>query len=521
MSSSCFKFLVVSMSIFLCITGAAAQTLTTKYVTSTPAPSEVVIVTTACSATCPPTDTSGNALIESFSCGNTCLFCRWNWNTGAVTSPIGVAANPVRAAVTCSTSTSTSFIYPSRTTSVVTSTPTAGEVIIVTKTCASICPPTDNSGNALIASSNCGDNCLFCRWNWPGGNHFAEYYMDTGLVFSPVGVAANPSTAAVGCSTSTSTSFIYPSRTTAVATSTPSPGEIITTTTTCSSICPPQDNSANALIESFSCGTNCLFCRWNWAGGNHFAEYYVDTGIVFSPVGVAANPSVAAVACTTAASTSFLPTPTAPIPSGWSTAMACATDTPTHILTNSYLTTPSNTNTPSTCIQQCFSLGFTFAGVESGNACYCGSGLLSNVTAASISDCNVPCTGNANLICGATSRIQVYNTSLTPPSALIPANWKPYGTGCSTDTPDRVFANVASAGGSFAVTNTPAACIAHCENFNYTKAGVEFGSECYCGDDWNGAPPADTPMASCNTPCSGAPGTICGGPWAIQVYVSD
>lgn len=66
-----------------------------------------------------------------------------------------------------------------------------------------------------------------------------------------------------------------PALTTIYATSTLSPGYYITTTTSCSSVCPPVDNSGNALIQSSNCGTNCLFCRWNWPGGNHFAQYRV------------------------------------------------------------------------------------------------------------------------------------------------------------------------------------------------------------------------------------------------------
>ncbi|KAJ7875379.1 WSC domain-containing protein [Mycena olivaceomarginata] len=276
-----------------------------------------------------------------------------------------------------------------------------------------------------------------------------------------------------------------------------------------------------------------------------------DTGAVFSPIGVAANPNFAAVACTTSAATSFLPsstsasitstptsssassvssTPTTSIASGWSTAIPCATDTPSRILTNTYITN-SNTNTPLSCTQNCFSLGFTYAAVEYGDECYCGADLVSDVAAAPISDCNVPCAGDATITCGAGWRMQVrpsavsvsvvYNTTLTPPANVAPSGWKPYGTtGCSQDSGSRVFANSVSASG-IASTNSPAACMSYCANQNYTMSGVENGSECYCGSAWTDDTPAsDIPKASCGQACPGAPGTTCGGSWAIQIYVA-
>ncbi|KAJ7462545.1 WSC domain-containing protein, partial [Mycena latifolia] len=200
----------------------------------------------------------------------------------------------------------------------------------------------------------------------------------------------------------------------------------------------------------------------------------------------------------------------------------CATDTPSRILTDAYITN-SDTNTPLSCTQNCFSLGFTYAGVEYGNECYCGTSLASDVSAANIADCDMPCAGDATITCGAGWRMQVYNTTLTPPANVAPSGWRPYGTtGCSQDSTSRVFVNAVSAGDVLASTNTPAVCMSYCAKLGYSMSGVEDGSECYCGSAWtNGAPPADIPASSCNTPCSGAPGTTCGGSWAIQIYVSN
>ncbi|KAJ6485269.1 WSC domain-containing protein [Mycena vulgaris] len=111
---------------------------------------------------------------------------------------------------------------------------------------------------------------------------------------------------------------------------------------------------------------------------------------------------------------------------------------------------------------------------------------------------------------------------LTPPANVAPSGRRPYGTTAfPRDSVSHVFANAISAGDVPASTNTPAACMSYCAKLGYSMSGVEYRSECYCGNTWtNSAPPADIPASSCNMPCSGAPGTTCGGFWAIQIYVS-
>ncbi|KAJ9127841.1 hypothetical protein QFC24_000125 [Naganishia onofrii] len=65
---------------------------------------------------------------------------------------------------------------------------------------------------------------------------------------------------------------------------------------------------------------------------------------------------------------------------------------------------------------------------------------------------------------------------------------------------------------------TPEACIAYCNVNGYRLAGVEYGSECYCGDDYsNGAAPSLLSTA-CDMPCSGDVNKLCAGPSALMIY---
>ncbi|CAN8099849.1 unnamed protein product [Discula destructiva] len=68
-------------------------------------------------------------------------------------------------------------------------------------------------------------------------------------------------------------------------------------------------------------------------------------------------------------------------------------------------------------------------------------------------------------------------------------------------------------------------CVNHCEALNYTFAGLEFGSDCYCGnerpaqrwvqvhalgEDWN--------VTKCNFACTGDHLQVCGGDQSLLVY---
>ncbi|KIK55349.1 hypothetical protein GYMLUDRAFT_842632 [Collybiopsis luxurians FD-317 M1] len=63
-------------------------------------------------------------------------------------------------------------------------------------------------------------------------------------------------------------------------------------------------------------------------------------------------------------------------------------------------------------------------------------------------------------------------------------------------------------------SNTVEKCIDACRTAGYAFAGVECGSECFCGSTFD----STTPMANCNDPCTGNVHEICGGSGAIQVY---
>lgn len=58
-------------------------------------------------------------------------------------------------------------------------------------------------------------------------------------------------------------------------------------------------------------------------------------------------------------------------------------------------------------------------------------------------------------------------------------------------------------------------CIDYCVSKNFNYAGLQYGEECYCG---NNAPPADRLGAKCLMPCAGDANQICGNPSRLSIY---
>ena len=70
-------------------------------------------------------------------------------------------------------------------------------------------------------------------------------------------------------------------------------------------------------------------------------------------------------------------------------------------------------------------------------------------------------------------------------------------------------------------TMSATGCVNICANFQY--AGVEYGNECYCGNN----PPQFIDYyaieTKCNTKCSGTASTVgsCGGTWYMSLYTRN
>jgi len=89
---------------------------------------------------------------------------------------------------------------------------------------------------------------------------------------------------------------------------------------------------------------------------------------------------------------------------------------------------------------------------------------------------------------------------------------------CVRDSPDRLLPTNAIPGDDLYIpSNTPARCMEACKDQGFLFAGVQYGHECWCGND---APPEDkiVDMADCDYSCSGDSSQTCGGYWRMNVY---
>ncbi|KAM0227843.1 hypothetical protein ACHAPO_011220 [Fusarium lateritium] len=157
-------------------------------------------------------------------------------------------------------------------------------------------------------------------------------------------------------------------------------------------------------------------------------------------------------------------------------------------------------NTPDKCKAACADGGFTYAGVEFGSQCFCGSSLQRELVQST--DCTMNCPGDASIKCGGINAIQIFST--------IPT-W--LNLGCYSDaTLSRTLSKSINVAG-----NTNKKCQSACADAGYKYAGTEFGNQCFCGNtiDNSGAPIA---QSTCNKACAGDSATNCGGPNALSLF---
>ncbi|KAM5541685.1 hypothetical protein V8D89_004666 [Ganoderma adspersum] len=207
-----------------------------------------------------------------------------------------------------------------------------------------------------------------------------------------------------------------------------------------------------------------------------------------------------------------------PLPTNWSEIGCIEEGASGRALTGASTTSPNMTR--AACAAFCAGKGFALAGVEYSDECYCDDELRNGASNATVlwNECPNRCAGNTNEICGGPMRLTLLVTSNLPPppsDTVLPAGWS--SVGCVSDNSARALTG-------FSVTNdqmTYDSCISTCSAQGYSMAGIEYGSECYCGHSFeNGAGVALDP-SSCSMDCAGDSAATCGGSWALTAFQSN
>merc|ERR1712038_810503 len=108
-------------------------------------------------------------------------------------------------------------------------------------------------------------------------------------------------------------------------------------------------------------------------------------------------------------------------------------------------------------------------------------------------------------MCGGGWANSVYSTGVKP--RRTPRNYK----GCFQDNRKRALPKYINLGSKA----TPKLCVAKCRKLGYLYAGVQWYSQCFCG---NKLGYKKLPSSKCNTACKGDVHVMCGGGWANSVY---
>ncbi|CED83113.1 beta-1,6-N-acetylglucosaminyltransferase, contains WSC domain [Phaffia rhodozyma] len=261
---------------------------------------------------------------------------------------------------------------------------------------------------------------------------------------------------------------------------------------------------------------------------------------------------------------------------GWSS-LGCVTEGK-NVRTLSGYAYYAGSVTPETCMANCLQKGYTIAGVEWGDECYCGNSFAGGGGAASTA-CNVACVGDSSSTCGGNYTLNAYQynsasasasagcsvaaatsvtssksasasastsasasssafqTSIRSSSAVASSTstasaasatstssssttteWE--ALGCFVDNPSlRSGKNVLLGSKLTSTTMTISTCQTRCAGQGYNFAGLENSDECWCGDLTTADVAGLTSNTVwCNMPCTGKSSESCGGGWSLQLY---
>ncbi|KLO15166.1 WSC-domain-containing protein, partial [Schizopora paradoxa] len=201
------------------------------------------------------------------------------------------------------------------------------------------------------------------------------------------------------------------------------------------------------------------------------------------------------------------------LPSSW-TSLGCYTDDVSDRTLNIISMSDASGMTGDECISYCGGKGYSFAGTEYSQQCFCSNSLNTDASAADESSCNMACSGDATQACGGAGFINVYSTSSgggsAPSTAQSIGDWS--YAGCYSDVVGaRTLLNQVTLD-----STTNEGCTAACQAQGYTLAGTEYADECYCGNEFSNGGTSEG--SGCNMVCSGSSSEYCGGSNRLTVY---
>lgn len=242
-------------------------------------------------------------------------------------------------------------------------------------------------------------------------------------------------------------------------------------------------------------GTNC-YCGNTWTGGQTLPDSSCTTPCPNNSSQICGGTNIISVYKTAGA-----PVTAAKQPTAW---IGCYGEPSTGRALNgySYSISPMSSRV---CRTACLAKGYSIAGVEGGNQCFCDNAINTAATHLPQIMCTTPCSGFANETCGGSWKLDVYNTT----GATVYATGVPGYVGCFTDDSKLTGYSFSSDYMSVNICNT------QCFVRGYAYGGVRDGNQCKCGST---SPVTLTTTSSCANPCSADSTQSCGTASTIAVY---
>lgn len=162
--------------------------------------------------------------------------------------------------------------------------------------------------------------------------------------------------------------------------------------------------------------------------------------------------------------------------------------------------------TQQNCISFCNDKNHPYAGLEYGQECYCGLTIGTSSESKDNTECAIKCSGADEEACGAGNRLTVFYTDLLNYTRTNPGPLNTSRIGCIIDD---VYARTLPIAQTSEDSMTVDKCTTSCKAAGYNIAGLEFGRECFCGNDLeNNATITDE---GCDMRCAGDSSEFCGG----------
>ncbi|KAF4508098.1 hypothetical protein G6O67_004522 [Ophiocordyceps sinensis] len=197
--------------------------------------------------------------------------------------------------------------------------------------------------------------------------------------------------------------------------------------------------------------------------------------------------------------------------------------------------------TVAACVNACKGAMYSYAGLEYGGECWCGSQLATGSVHAPDLECGMNCNDNATEYCGGPGRLNLYRLGAPPTSSSTPGSTTtttgPTSTSSSASVPTPTAPAVKNTVGKYRfqgcwteATNSRAlvgssyaddkmtleACAKFCDAFTYFA--TEYGRECYCGNSIQEGSVKAINQNDCSFPCAGDGTGYCGAANRLQLY---